>query len=211
MTFLESPKKILRPASFKGDLISREAKLEGFAARGVDFCVLIDFSADFGTLSGVDFLQALKGAGTEFLAVGPDFRCGHRQDTDVHALGEICGRLGMEAEIVGPVLYSGHPVSSSRIRHAVTEGRLHDAERMLGRHYGVELMPPANAETGHARFPAGRVLPPSGTYVAELLTCSDPDRVKAKVRVTPDGVVAECPEARSARGIVFLELVSREF
>lgn len=203
LTFTESPKKILRPATFRGDLISLPEKVGLLESMGVDFCVLIDFSTDFGTLSGVDFLTALRDAEVEYLAVGPDFRCGHRQDTDVQALTRICAGLGIQADTVAPVLYAGHPVSSSRIRHAVTEGRLRDAERMLGRPYGAGLK---YAETAY-RLPQGRVAPPAGAYEAEIETGSG--RMKTTAEILPDGTVRCAGCGSDARSIVFLDTVSR--
>lgn len=203
MTFTESPKKILRPSAFRGDLISLPEKVGLLESLGVDFCVLIDFSSDFGTLSGVQFLTALHAADVRYLAVGPDFRCGHRQDTDVHALREICSGLGLESAVVGPVQYAGHPVSSSRIRHAVTEGRLRDAERMLGRPYGAGLR---SAASGY-RLPEGRVQPPAGTYDVEVATGSG--RMKTTAEILPDGNLRCAGCGSDAKSIVFLDTVSR--
>ncbi|MFZ2636498.1 MAG: FAD synthetase family protein [Rectinemataceae bacterium] len=229
LTFRESPKKILRPSSFHGDLLALEDKLEALEGCGIDFCVLIDFSADFSTLSGVEFLHALGESGVAYLAMGPDFRCGYRNDTDAEALAELCRGTDIEAEIVGPVLWAGHAVSSTRIRHAVIEGRLEDAAHMLGRPYGVELAAAAPGssirEPGSSarepgtfeaagrwaarKFAAGRVVPPSGLYAAEILL--EKGCAKTAVRLSPEGASIEDPRGREAAGIVFLNMVSREF
>jgi hypothetical protein len=178
VTFRENPKRILRPNSFKGNIFSLEKKLEVLESEGLDTCVLIDFSADFGTLSGADFLGLLKKAGVSFLTVGPNFKCGHKMDTNAAALVELCGKLGIEALVAEPVLYSGHAVSSTRIRNAILEGRLNEASEMLGRPYEIEYDAEGEAqgpEEGAGRTGEGKgsllfhprqgtLLPPDGRY-----------------------------------------------
>jgi len=172
-SFAENPKKLLRPSSYHGDLASLPEKLAGFASLGLDLCVLIDFSGNFSKLAGRDFLSLLRDRGLlSYFAVGSNFRCGHRLDTDAPAIREFYATLGVEAEILEPVLWNGHPVSSSRIRTAVLDGRLDDAAAMLGRPYAIDLRGLARfaGEDGvvEAALPAGRILPPPGSYFAEI-------------------------------------------
>lgn len=176
ITFMENPKKLLRPGTFKCSIFSLERKLEAFDAEGLDTCVLIDFSTDFGTLSGADFLGLLAKANVRFLTVGPNFKCGHKMDTNSAALVEICGRLGIEALVADPVVYAGHPISSTRIRNAILEGRLSEAADMLGRSCELEVEVPSAAgpalgspkdrsQGGCILLPRpGVLLPPDGSY-----------------------------------------------
>lgn len=166
VTFRQNPKKILHPQSYRGCLSDTAEKLRQFEAAGVDRCVLIDFSQDFGTLSGGDFLAGLAAAGTEYICIGPNFRCGHKMDTNAQALETICRGLGIEVEIVEPVTYAGHPVSSSRIRNAVLEGKLAEARAMLGRPYSVAVRPEEEPEGGDCvlKIDGEAVLPPDGLY-----------------------------------------------
>ena len=171
-TFAENPKRILRPSSYHGDLASLEQKLEGFESLGLELAVLIDFSGNFSKLAGRDFLSLLRDrGGLSYLAVGSNFRCGHRLDTDAAAIVEFYSSRGVAAEIVEPLEWNGHPVSSSRVRSAVLDGRLEDAAAMLGRPYELDLRRAEALESGDgfASFllPAGRAAPPEGRYVAE--------------------------------------------
>ncbi|HAP54721.1 MAG TPA: hypothetical protein DCQ16_01915, partial [Spirochaetaceae bacterium] len=203
VTFRENPKRILRPSSFKGSIFNLGKKLEILESEGLDTCVLIDFSSDFGTLSGADFLGLLKKAGVSFLTVGPNFKCGYKMDTNAALLAELCGGLGIEAAVAEPVLYSGHPISSTRIRNAILEGRLTEASDMLGRPYEIEYefeaeIPGLNEDESKAREgKAGLILrprqesllPPDGRYEF----CLDPDRK------------SDCLEASIVEGLIRLE------
>ncbi|HSV56911.1 MAG TPA: FAD synthetase family protein [Magnetospirillaceae bacterium] len=170
VTFRQNPKGLLRPGTFHGAVSSLEQKLESLEEAGIGTCVLIDFSGNFSRLAGVEFLTALSaGGGARYLAIGSDFRCGHRLSTDATGVRVICAALGVATEIVEPVMYHGRAVSSSRIRRAVQVGRLPDASAMLGRPYALDLrgLTP-EPHSGALRYHGIRqVLPPPGMYVTE--------------------------------------------
>jgi riboflavin kinase/FMN adenylyltransferase len=165
ITFRENPKKILRPQSFKGSISGLDEKVETLRDMGIHTCVLIDFSLDFGTLSGASFVSFLAKTGTRHISIGPNFRCGNKMDTNAQSLLEIGKAFGIDVTVVSPVLYAGHPVSSSRIRSAILEGALEDAMAMLGRHHTVALSDIRRESRGFAADVEGSVvLPPDGVY-----------------------------------------------
>lgn len=170
VTFAQNPKKLLHPQSFRGNVFNLDQKLEAFASLGLDACILIDFSLDFGTLSGAEFLSSLALGGTKYICVGPNFRCGHKMDTNAHAMALIAGGLGMQVEIVDPVMFSGHPISSSRIRNSVLEGKLSEARRMLNRPHSLMVSNVAsdNSEGVFFEFEDDAVLPPVGSYLVSI-------------------------------------------
>jgi riboflavin kinase / FMN adenylyltransferase len=169
VTFKENPKRILSPSTFHGELSTLDQRLSLIAGTGVDLCVLIDFSGDFSKLPGRQFLSSLSEAGgLRYLAVGSEFRCGHDLDTDAAAIREFCESRSIEIELLKAVGWSGHPVSSSRIRKAVLEGRLDDARAMLGRHYEIDLKGAIPAPSGGTLPVGGQASPPPGRYEASL-------------------------------------------
>jgi FAD synthase len=218
ITFKDNPKKVLHHLTFKGDIYTRQMKLELFSATTVEFCVLIDFSKNFGTLSGADFIGFLAKSGVRRVCVGPNFRCGHKMDTDVEKLSGICPPLGIDVEIVSPVLYNGHAVSSSRIRNAILEGNLEDAKVMLGRIYAVPvIMPEVQTEIvgRNTGIPLDKsvILPPPGRYLVMVNSIT----VKA-APILVEGVLdsGELSVASSValdhpkiRSIAFMKLLSK--
>jgi len=172
VTFKENPKKTLHPSTFHGDIFTLEQKLERCEALGLDICVLIDFSGDFSKLTGRKFLSLLREKGDlRFLAVGADFRCGYRLDTGAGEIKSYYAEIGVESRLLEPVLWGGHPISSSRIRRAVVEGRLDDARAMLGRDFEVDLRGSrilgGASSPRYAPEPGRQVEPPTGAYEAE--------------------------------------------
>jgi riboflavin kinase/FMN adenylyltransferase len=134
LTFRENPKKTLRPGSFQGDITGFEEKIALIRGYGAELCVIIDFSRDFSTMDGRSFLEALRRfLNPAYIAVGTNFRCGYRRDTGASAFKALGKGLGIEVEIVEPVMEGGFPVSSSRIRAALKAGKRAEAEKLLGR------------------------------------------------------------------------------
>lgn len=159
VTFSSNPKKVMNPHSYQGDLFSIEQKLEALESAGVQTVVLIDFSGNFSTLAGSDFVSILvRSFATRSFVVGSDFKCGYRHSTDSRAFAGLAGALGAETEIVGHVSVDGETVSSSRIRSAIRAGRTEAAASLLGRPYTLDLR----------RLPEGTAAASGGVSLAEL-------------------------------------------
>jgi riboflavin kinase/FMN adenylyltransferase len=144
-------------------------KLEIFESLGVSVIILIDFSQNFSTLRGRDFINTLIGRGNmRYLAVGSNFRCGFRLDTDAQAITGLTAEQGVETEVVPRVL----PVSSSLIRQAIAAGDLTAAADALGRNFAVDLagLLPVRRNRSAAFDLAGQgqILPPAGVYPAYI-------------------------------------------
>ncbi|MFA6506953.1 MAG: FAD synthetase family protein [Treponemataceae bacterium] len=168
-TFLENPKEILRPKDFDGNIFSLDQKLDAFEKLGVALTVLIDFSGNFGKLSGKDFVDLLKDRGKlRYLAVGSDFRCGYRLDTDAERIRSLNEADGIPTDIVTPVLWGGMPVSSSRIRTAIAAGNLVEATALLGRSFVLDLGSASTTpDAASVEYDVGstrRITPPNGRY-----------------------------------------------
>lgn len=176
ISFKENPKKFLAPESYDGDIFSLEQKLEVFESLGVRQAVLIDFSVNFSKMNGLEFVEVLeKRLNIVFLAVGNNFRCGYKQDTGAEFIKTMNEQRGIPTEIVPPVLEKGIPVSSSRIRTAISQGDVAAAAALLGRNLELDLrgIKPQQGERGgvkgsffNARERLHRVLPASGRYSA---------------------------------------------
>jgi riboflavin kinase/FMN adenylyltransferase len=101
---------------------------------GVEILLAIDFTESFRRMSGIEFLEILfKHGSIGFFAVGSDFRCGYRQDTNAQAIRDFFVSRNIPVEIVPEVMEGSLPISSSRIRRAIADGDLSLVEKMLGR------------------------------------------------------------------------------
>jgi riboflavin kinase/FMN adenylyltransferase len=102
---------------------------------GVDFCVEERFDASFAQISADDFFHEilknrLHAVG---VVVGEDFAFGKKREGNLKTLQKFCDESQTKLEPVSPILIQGEPVSSSRIRHALAEGKVELATDLLGR------------------------------------------------------------------------------
>ena len=168
VTFRQHPRGVLKGDS-QGDIYSLEQKLDIMESLGISGALLIDFSGNFSKLGGRVFVGELeKRLNPVFLAVGSNFRCGYRLDTDAAALRNMTEGEGIRTEILHPVLEGRHPVSSSRIRAAVKAGDLAQAALLLGRKLRIDLRGIVPAGDGavfvYDMGAVRRLLPPEGPY-----------------------------------------------
>lgn len=165
LTFKQNPKQIL-DTRFSGMLCSIPRRLMLFEQLGVMQTVMIDFSENFSTLKGIEFIDCLINRGLSFLALGKGFRCGHKLDSDDKIIAEYTNSKGINTKIVEPVMYGNEPISSSRIRIFIRQGDLKNAERLLGRNAEIDLEGCTTypSDEGLCFDARGRVLPPDGVY-----------------------------------------------
>ena len=100
----------------------------------VKILLTIDFTNSFMRMPGIEFLNILLKRGRiGFLAVGNNFRCGYRLDTDAVLIKKVFASCNIPVEIIPEVMEGNIPISSSRIRCALSKGDISLAQAMLGR------------------------------------------------------------------------------
>jgi len=114
------------------DLISTlERRLELLAEAGVADTMVAAFTPEFMRLTPDEFIATyLTSIGAEAVAVGEDFRFGHRRSGSLETLRAAGLELLPVTEVEG--------VSSSGVRDAVRDGNLAGAAEMLGRPFELD-------------------------------------------------------------------------
>lgn len=163
-----------------GHLTTLREKLCLFAALGVEYAYLCDFS-DVRSMSAEDFMTRLE---TDLGCVGAV--CGFNHRFGAGAVGHptmLTDHFGENAVIIVPeITVDGVTVSSTNVRAALLRGDATLAARLLGRPYaltatvtsGKRLGRTIGFPTANQRFPAHSVIPAHGVYVAR---CHTPDGV----------------------------------
>ena len=195
---------------FPGNILSLRQKLNIFEGMGVSITIIIDFSESFRRMSGRDFFRILQEHGKmRFLAVGSNFRCGYQLDTDVPAIQKLNACRDIPTDVVQPLVHGDEPISSSKIRSAITRSDLKAAVAMLGRPFTVDLSgasvsPYKKADgktdgniadgsiadgSGAAYDIAGqgRLLPPPGRYPVFLLEKDGAQNTKKPAEILVEG------------------------
>ncbi len=156
MTFDPHPLAILAPERAPTPLSTAAEKLALLERLGVQCCILVRSEPAFLAQEAGDFLASLVArCRPRALVEGPDFNFGRGRSGNLDTLREHATAWGYEVHTVPALRCAAlptHPVvSSSSIRQALRDGRLDDANLMLGRPYRVV----GTVARGHGR---GRIL-----------------------------------------------------
>ncbi len=180
VTFDRHPATVVRPDSAPLLLCDLAQKLELLAAAEVDRTVVVPFDEERANESAEDFVtEILIGAvASKLVVVGEDFHFGHGRKGNVALLREmgVDGGFtveGMSLTTAGDAGLGTAPISSTRIRSLVADGRVADAALLLGRPHqvrGVVVHGDARGgadlgfPTANVEVPAGIALPAVGIY-----------------------------------------------
>ena len=179
VTFDPHPQEVLKKHDRPIELLTTlEERLEIFERAGLDEVLIIEFTKEFSKTTYEDFLNnVLIGAlGTVSMVVGYNHSFGKDRQGDVEHLKKMALPLGIRIEAMPPYMLDGEPVSSTRIRNALREARLAEANDCLAYRYtlmgsvvtgdrrGTDLGFP----TANLQLPVSKILPADGVYSAVL-------------------------------------------
>jgi riboflavin kinase/FMN adenylyltransferase len=141
VTFDRHPAAVVRPESAPLLLCDLDQKLELLAATGVDRTVVVPFDTERANETAEEFVDEIlvRGLDARVVVVGEDFHFGHDRKGNVALLREMGAETGFTVEGVSleaaasGSLETGRPISSTRIRGLLADGRVEEAGELLGR------------------------------------------------------------------------------
>ncbi len=194
LTFDPHPLKVIRPEIAPRLLTSTPHKLRLLARLGLNGCMVMEFTPELRNLPPEQFIDQLCThiSNLAHMVVGGNWRFGKGGAGNIDLLKRLTPEYGMGMSAVGHIDWQGEPISSTRVREAVTNGQMTDAEEMLGRPFslwgdviegrgiGKALgYPTANID------PHNEVHPPSGIYAAYTIVDEKPYQTAAYIGNRP--------------------------
>lgn len=132
LTFSIDPDELFAPDRLV-KLMSNEERISALAETGVDAVAVLPFDRKFAALMPEEFLELTFGNDVpSHLHVGEGFRFGCKGSGAVEALKKWGGARGMEVHCHDLLKAGGSPVSSTRIRGLLAQGRAEEAAVLLG-------------------------------------------------------------------------------
>lgn len=176
MTFSPHPREVVGKAKDLRFMTPLPEKLQLFEKLGIEHAYVMKFDPSFSKLGADEFVEKiLIPLGVIGVATGFNYRFGRFAAGTPKDL-ERLGKDRFIARMVEPVLVENEPVSSTRVRAAIMEGKVELAQQMLGRPYQIcgtvvhgdkrgRLMgfPTANLQCLFPYFP-----PKRGVYVVRI-------------------------------------------
>lgn len=201
ITFDIDPDELFAPDRLK-KLMTNEARIAKLAELDVDAVVVLPFSREFAAQAPEDFLEACFGGGVpSHIHIGSDFHFGRRAAGNVESLRAWGVERGMVVHGHELLAEGGRPVSATRVRGLLAEGKVAEANELLGRPYALSgTVRPGRGEGADFGFATANLeVEPimlaigEGVYAAYAVV--DGERYKAAVNV---GVPATFADASTA-------------
>lgn len=193
-TFRNHPLSVLAPESMPpqiGDTRLKEMLIERL---GVDILVCLPFTKELSRERPEDFLiQLQRYLAPRHVVTGPNFTFGSKGKGTQRMLLRVGSDYGFEAELCSAIQEEGSPVSSTRIRRLLSEGRLTEANLFLGYPFtfvgyvihGDRRGRTLGFPTANLAIPDARVMLPNGVYAAEAVAEGRTYRALANIGTNP--------------------------
>lgn len=175
-TFHPHPRIVLYPDDHGLNLIqSIDERIKKLASFGIDHLVLFPFTREFSRLSASDFVKEIlvKKLKTEILAIGYNHHFGRNREGDIHLLKTMSAVHNFKVLEIHAFSEGEIKISSTKIREAITEGKISLAANYLGNYFQFECevvhgdqigrtlgYPTANLVSKHQH----QLLPKKGVY-----------------------------------------------
>ena len=142
LTFAPHPSVLFRPENPTRMMMDGLAKARLLGTLGVEVVITQPFTPEFAQIAAEDFLPLLKRHLPQLVAVyvGENWRFGRGRGGDITLLVTEGRRLGLSVFSAPRVNLNGEPISSSRIREAISSGEIALANMMLGYAYFAQGM-----------------------------------------------------------------------
>lgn len=140
LTFDPHPRLFFQPDKPHFRLVPEARRVTALARIGFDGAVILAFDGTLANLTPETFAEEIlvRRLHANGVVVGEDFHFGKGRAGTPAVLRALGGRLGFAVRFVEPFRDAdGDVVASSAIRKALAEGRVEDANRMLGYPYSV--------------------------------------------------------------------------
>lgn len=172
-TFKNHPLTIINEDMTPKLIMNNETKTKILEESGVDIIIYADFNNEFMKISPEAFINnMIRSYNAQGLIVGFNYRFGYKNLGDIELLKTLSNKLDFDLNVIMPVKVSDEVVSSSKIRHLISEGDITKANYFLTRPFmlqgrvthGKELGRKINFPTINLDYDKSFVLPRGGVY-----------------------------------------------
>jgi riboflavin kinase / FMN adenylyltransferase len=140
ITFSPHPRIVLdKDSSSLTFLTTMEEKINLLEKAFVDHLIIIEFTREFSRMAACDFVREVlvEKIGTKHLLIGYNHHFGRKGEGDFNTIRQCTESLDFKVDQVAGLLSDGGAVSSSSVREALSQGRLEEANKLLGYCYTI--------------------------------------------------------------------------
>ena len=170
LTFEPHPRDVFAPAPFMFRLTDGAAKARLAEALGLDAVAVLNFDRAFSQIEAEDFVGRflVEALGVTGVIVGADFHFGRQRRGTPNFLKASGEALRFAVETLDLKDEGDEPISSSRIRAALSEGAVTAANRLLGYHWFFTGCVVKGDQRGRELgYPTANTMTPTGFQLAQ--------------------------------------------
>lgn len=195
LTFWPHPRFVFNPNEDLKLLNTLEEKKVLMDKYGIENLFLKEFDEEFRNLTGEEFVRQIliEKLNVKYLIVGYDHVFGKNKSGNFELLKKLSKELDFEVEQMEAINIHENNISSTKVRNALLEGHIIEANEMLGYSYSVSGTvahgkkigrtigyPTANIETESIKR-----LPKKGAYIVEVFVKNKQNKGMLSVGTNP--------------------------
>ena len=140
ITFDPIPKMFFNKEYVNYKISNLQQKLEYFKKYKIDFIINKKFDRKFSKVKYYSFIQKIlfRKLKAKFIFVSNNFKFGYKREGNVHLLKKYSNKFNYRIVKPSPLVKNKKIVSSSLIRNLISNGRLKEANHLLGRNWTIE-------------------------------------------------------------------------
>lgn len=196
ITFHPHPRLIVNPNDKSLSLLSSiQEKAQRILDLGINTVLVLPFTEEIASLSPEEFISSIlvNKLKVKHMVVGYDHRFGKNRSGGFQELIQFAPQFGFQVSEISPKEIDEIAVSSTRIRKALQNGNLHEANELLGYNYTLTGKVVHGQKRGRTiGFPtanlqideSGKLIPNYGVYAgfARLLNTSTSNNLHPEAR-----------------------------
>jgi riboflavin kinase/FMN adenylyltransferase len=186
ITFPVHPRKVLQEEYQPKLLNTFEEKIKQLASAGIDYCYVINFTREFSATTAKEFIQQTlyNRLNVKELLIGYDHRFGKGRTHEYKHYVEYGNACGMKIDRAEELQEENEHVSSTAIRHLLSEGKMKETSRLLSYNYALEGKVIRGNQLGRSiGFPTAnlepdnkdKIIPGEGVYAVRVTLLDDVD------------------------------------
>jgi len=186
ITFSPHPRLVLdKDSATLTFLTTMEEKIVLLEKANVDHLIIIEFNKAFSIIRACDFIKdvLVEKIGTKHLIIGYNHHFGRSGEGDFNTIKLCTESLDFKVELVQGFHSEEGTISSSSVREALLQGRLEEANKLLGYSYTVSGTVVEGRKIGRTiGFPTANIQP---DYQHKLIPCNGVYAVEVQI----DGLI----------------------
>ena len=187
LTFYPHPSVFLKKIPNYPLITPLEKKTDIFSRLGIDYLIVIEFDDEISQMPKEEFIRLMKYMNIKSCVCGYDFTFGRRAEGNISDLIKE-----FEFYEVKKFIFDDVRVSSTYIRELLSDGNVHEANRLLGRTFSITgKVKYGNQQGRMLSFPTANIiyknyyLPKNGVYFISVLVDGIPHLGMANIGHNP--------------------------